>query len=104
MWMLDVFCCALGCVTLLWLLKTREAGEISEEALQAAALVQETKGKLEDSEKESALRLANAERLAVDVDALNKQLALMKTQPHEVIWASLKRLSDQRRTSLPRRT
>ena len=39
MWMLDVFCCALGCVTLLWLLKTREAGEISEEALQAAALV-----------------------------------------------------------------
>ena len=25
MWMLDVFCCALGCVTLLWLLSTREA-------------------------------------------------------------------------------
>jgi hypothetical protein len=25
MWMLDVFCCALGCVTLLWLLNTREA-------------------------------------------------------------------------------
>ena len=32
MWMLDVFCCALGCVTLLWLLKTREAGQISDEA------------------------------------------------------------------------
>jgi von Willebrand factor type A domain len=83
MWMLDVFCCALGCVTLLWLLKTREAGEISEEALQSATLVQETRGKLEDSEKESALRLANAERLAVDVDALNKQLALMKTERDE---------------------
>ncbi len=26
MWMLDVFCCALGCVTLLWLLNTRQAG------------------------------------------------------------------------------
>ncbi len=25
MWMLDVFCCALGCVTLLWLLSTRDA-------------------------------------------------------------------------------
>ena len=25
MWMLDVFCCALGCVTLLWLISTREA-------------------------------------------------------------------------------
>ena len=32
MWMLDVFCCALGCVTLLWLLKTREAGQIPDEA------------------------------------------------------------------------
>ena len=27
MWMLDVFCCALGCVTLLWLLNTRQAGD-----------------------------------------------------------------------------
>ena len=34
MWMLDVFCCALGCVTLLWLLNTREA---KSESLRAAA-------------------------------------------------------------------
>jgi len=83
MWMLDVFCCALGCVTLLWLLKTREAGEISDEASQAAALVTEMRGKLEESEKISATRLANAEKLATDVDALNKRLALMKQERDE---------------------
>src|SRR5262245_21559458 len=83
MWMLDVFCCALGCVTLLWLLKTREAGEISDEATQAAALVDDLRGKLEESEKVSDTRLANAEKLATDVDALNKRLALMRQERDE---------------------
>ena len=32
MWMLDVFCCALGCVTLLWLLNNRAASEQAERA------------------------------------------------------------------------
>jgi hypothetical protein len=32
MWMLDVFCCALGCVTLLWLMNTRQAVESEERA------------------------------------------------------------------------
>src|SRR6476620_36566 len=35
MWMLDVFCCALGCVTLLWLLNTRAASEKAEAAQEA---------------------------------------------------------------------
>ena len=35
MWMLDVFCCALGCVTLLWLLNTRQAGDETEKAKTA---------------------------------------------------------------------
>src|SRR5262245_6852201 len=82
-WMLDVFCCALGCVTLLWLLKTREAGEISDEATQATSLLTETRGKLDESERIAALRLANAEKLAADVDALNKRLALMKQERDE---------------------
>jgi len=80
MWMLDVFCCALGCVTLLWLLKTREAGIISDEAANATTLLTETRGKLDESEKLAALRLADAERLAAVIDALNKQLALMKQE------------------------
>lgn len=37
MWMLDVFCCALGCVTLLWLLNTRLAGDEKSRATQALA-------------------------------------------------------------------
>ena len=32
MWMLDVFCCALGCVTLLWLLNTRQAADNATKA------------------------------------------------------------------------
>jgi predicted nucleic acid-binding Zn-ribbon protein len=83
MWMLDVFCCALGCVTLLWLLKTREAGEISDEASQSAALVTETQGKLDEMERIAATRLANAEKLAADVDALNRKLALMRQERDE---------------------
>jgi predicted nucleic acid-binding Zn-ribbon protein len=80
MWMLDVFCCALGCVTLLWLLKTREAGEISDEASQAASLVAETRGQLDEANRISTLRLANAEKLSADVDSLNKRLALMRQE------------------------
>jgi predicted nucleic acid-binding Zn-ribbon protein len=78
--MLDVFCCALGCVTLLWLLKTREAGQISDEADQASALVTETRGQLDESQRISALRLANAEKLAADLDKLTQQLALVREE------------------------
>lgn len=38
MWMLDVFCCALGCVTLLWLLSSRAA---TDEKKQAASSLQD---------------------------------------------------------------
>jgi predicted nucleic acid-binding Zn-ribbon protein len=37
MWMLDVFCCALGCVTLLWLLNTRQAADQTTAAQSAFA-------------------------------------------------------------------
>lgn len=80
MWMLDVFCCALGCVTLLWLLKTREAGQISDEAALAAANLVQTRNELEDTSRQSALRLANAEKLAAEIDALKKQLALVQDE------------------------
>ena len=84
MWMLDVFCCALGCVTLLWLLKTREAGEISDEANEANSLLVATRGKLDESEHRSALRLANAEKLAAELNALSKQLALVQQKREEL--------------------
>jgi chromosome segregation ATPase len=81
MWMLDVFCCALGCVTLLWLLKTREAGKVSNEAALAAANLIEARMTLADTSKESALRLAT--KLQADIDALKKQLALVQDERDE---------------------
>ena len=79
MWMLDVFCCALGCVTLLWLLKTREAGIVSDEASSANTSLIQTQEELDESKKQSALRLANAEKLASELDATKSLLALART-------------------------
>ena len=46
MWMLDVFCCALGCVTLLWLLNTRQAGDQSAAARSALQRPPSTRSEL----------------------------------------------------------
>jgi hypothetical protein len=43
MWMLDVFCCALGCVTLLFLLESRKAGD---ESVKARAEAEKNKSAL----------------------------------------------------------
>ena len=83
MWMLDVFCCALGCVTLLWLLKTREAGIVSDEASSANTSLIQTQEELDESKKQSALRLANAEKLASELDATKSLLALARTERDE---------------------
>jgi hypothetical protein len=94
MWMLDVFCCALGCVTLLWLLKTREAAqsfqttaivraeldESVKEGIKLKANLDETAKKLALVEKErddQAKVLALVEK---ELDTTSKQLALAKTE------------------------
>ena len=46
MWMLDVFCCALGCVTLLWLLNTRQAGDQTTAAKSALLDLQQARSDL----------------------------------------------------------
>jgi len=94
MWMLDVFCCALGCVTLLWLISTREAklesarnaeglknlvrtdGErkaaLAELATTKAALAASLEDAAEQSRVREALVRAQAElrlTLAVALDA-----------------------------------
>lgn len=84
MWMLDVFCCALGCVTLLWLLKTREAGIVSDEAINANSSLIQTREELAASQKQSALRLADAEKLAAELDATKSLLALARTERDEL--------------------
>ncbi|MCZ2341879.1 MAG: VWA domain-containing protein [Bacteroidales bacterium] len=49
MWMLDVFCCALGCVTLLWLLNTREAGVQAQRAGSALERLTTTEQELQST-------------------------------------------------------
>src|SRR5581483_7276181 len=46
MWMLDVFCCALGCVTLLFLLNSREAGDQAKRAGSALERLSHTESEL----------------------------------------------------------
>ena len=50
MWMLDVFCCALGCVTLLWLLNNRAASDETQRATQALADLNAAKAALTDAD------------------------------------------------------
>jgi hypothetical protein len=101
MWMLDVFCCALGCVTLLFLLNSRMATdavlanrtnlinlESADKKLAAAiSALESTRLKLDAEEKERktlalrATELEDAQRkLGAESRALTKQLDLARTE------------------------
>lgn len=87
MWMLDVFCCALGCVTLLWLLKTREAGFALEETANVRASLTDSQLLLADERMRNLELQLNVEqvegRLALaenERDAQAKQLALTRQE------------------------
>lgn len=87
MWMLDVFCCALGCVILLLLLKMRETSIIAEEAAQTSSSLDETKSLLIESQSDNKLlvrNLSDRERnlalLLRERDELAKTLALVRNQ------------------------
>lgn len=71
MWMLDVFCCALGCVTLLWLLNTRQASDQAEANVAQGAA---NKATAEELERERAALAAASLRVA-NLDAKLQQLS-----------------------------
>src|SRR5205807_683020 len=71
--MVDVLCCALGCVILLWLVNLREAKRQTDEAGQAQDQLATTRGQL----SESSARLAAA---ANERDALQYDLANARTE------------------------
>lgn len=52
--MVDVLCCALGCVILLWLLNLREAKQRAEAAGQFESALAKTKDDLQEREREAA--------------------------------------------------
>ncbi len=91
MWMLDVFCCALGCVTLLWLLKTREAGQSFADANLIKTELLGTKNQLlESGNRELELSRALEEkaktllRVESERDKKAKNLALVIEQSDEL--------------------
>ncbi|HEY8504910.1 MAG TPA: VWA domain-containing protein [Gemmataceae bacterium] len=73
MWMLDVFCCALGCVTLLWLLNTREARLRAEAAARTGETLKLTRADLEEANRRAAALFAEVETLNARVAALTAQ-------------------------------
>jgi predicted nucleic acid-binding Zn-ribbon protein len=81
MWMLDVFCCALGCVTLLWLLNTRQAGDQTEAAKSALTDLAQARTDL----KLALTTLDSTKlRLNAEVQQLTTQLAAVRTEKAEV--------------------
>jgi predicted nucleic acid-binding Zn-ribbon protein len=77
MWMLDVFCCALGCVTLLWLLNTRQAGDQTAQAQSALTDLAAARTDLKTARTElEATKL----RLNSEVQALTNQLAALRVE------------------------
>jgi predicted nucleic acid-binding Zn-ribbon protein len=77
MWMLDVFCCALGCVTLLWLLNTRQAGDQTMAAKSALIDLQQARADLK-----VALTTLDSTKLRLndEVQRLTTQLAAVHTE------------------------
>lgn len=71
MWMLDVFCCALGCVTLLWLLNTREA---KLEATRAASALTDLSRMRETLAAAKAEADATQKELNSQIDELKEKL------------------------------
>ncbi|HXD87885.1 MAG TPA: VWA domain-containing protein [Urbifossiella sp.] len=84
MWMLDVFCCALGCVTLLWLLNTRQAGTALTDLNEVRAQWLTTSSELDRARIDLKLALANLDstrlRLNSEISQLTTQLGAIRTE------------------------
>src|SRR5262245_29155167 len=90
--MVDVLCCALGCVILLWLLNLREArqraeaaGQTSDQLTQTRSHLVETEGRLRTAEQRAEalaaqLRQTTGERDVASrrAETLDKDLAALR--------------------------
>ncbi|MCI0462669.1 MAG: VWA domain-containing protein [Gemmataceae bacterium] len=78
LYMVDVFCCALGCVILLWLVNAREARRKTAAASESARQAGEARLALDSAEEElSGLRAA---RLLTDQDRARLKQQLVNTR------------------------
>src|SRR6266851_3918300 len=98
LYMVDVLCCALGCVILLWFLKIHEAKQkslLAEKREQAAAetgaMLTQTKAKLEETQG----RLYSAQGLAESMEKDRDETQLRFTQASSCITELTKALAAQ---------
>ena len=84
MWMLDVFCCALGCVTLLWLLSTREAKIEASRNASAVELLAKSEAELKARQAELLATKAEFEqtkrKLNADLEDLQGKYLMLTTE------------------------
>jgi hypothetical protein len=88
--MMDVLCCALGCVILLWLLGARQTKMKAEDAIRASAELHKTQSSLSDTAAQAEwtalerdLEAMNAQGLAAERDKLSRDLALARARADE---------------------
>jgi hypothetical protein len=88
MWMLDVFCCALGCVTLLWLLNTRQAGTALTDLTEVRSQLLRTSSELDHARVDLKLALTSLDssklRLNSEVMQLTTQLGAVRTEKDDL--------------------
>lgn len=88
MWMLDVFCCALGCVTLLWLLNNRQAGDQADAARSALTDLDRTRTDLLSARTDLKLALTTLDstklRLNSEIMQLTTQLGAVRTEKDDL--------------------
>src|SRR5581483_12164257 len=101
--MVDVLCCALGCVILLWLLNLREAhdravrvGETSEQLRDTETHLQQTNSLLQSVRAERDEVKQRAEAAARDRDKLRQELeqAGLRLSEIEDLLAAAKKRND----------
>jgi hypothetical protein len=93
--MVDVLCCALGCVILLWLINFREARRRSEAVGMTAAALEEAQGRLSTlSDEAASLRreLGLARTTAEEAEARGAALALERTRQDDEVARLRKRI------------
>jgi hypothetical protein len=118
--MVDVLCCALGSIILLWLLNSRDAKDRAREAGSTKAMLNRSEAELADERKASRdlqTRLARLTRAQADLlkqlaslqDANRKEAEdlrkkTLQLRDLETALAALKKLSAETAASLTRRT
>jgi uncharacterized coiled-coil DUF342 family protein len=112
--MVDVLCCALGCVILLWLLKLLEAKQHADsaevrakEAEKLAAEASQTSDLLEDEQRRAAILTRQLRKVRGDLDSTARRAADLETERdryHRDLDVARERITDLDKTLAGLRT